>query len=261
MINLKNMRLGAVNKSVTGDLMEVVEYENSQNIKVKFLDKYGAEVNTAWQYFESGYINNPFGKYVGGVGISGDCCIKDENKDILPEYRTWANIINRCYNNSGRDRDERYIQCYITKKWIYYKNFYEWIHTQENYENWIKLNKRSIDKDILLKNNKLYAPDRCCLVPSYVNNLFTKHNKKRGECCIGVSFHKRDCVYTATCHNPFTNKADHLGYFQTEKEAFLKYKIHKENIIKQVAEVEYEKKNISERCYKAMKGYVVEIND
>lgn len=56
MINLKNMRLGAVNKSVTGDLMEVVEYENSQNIKVKFLDKYGAEVNTAWQYFESGYI-------------------------------------------------------------------------------------------------------------------------------------------------------------------------------------------------------------
>ena len=55
MINLKNMRLGAVNKSVTGDLVEVVEYENSQNIKVKFLDKYGAEVNTAWQYFESGW--------------------------------------------------------------------------------------------------------------------------------------------------------------------------------------------------------------
>ena len=40
----------------------------------------------------------------------------------------------------------------------------------------IGVNSGSIDKDILVKGNKVYSPNTCCLVPGYVNNLFTKHN-------------------------------------------------------------------------------------
>ena len=31
-----------------------------------------------------------------------------------------------------------------------------------------------IDKDILVKGNKVYSPNTCCLVPKNVNNLFIK---------------------------------------------------------------------------------------
>ena len=43
--------------------------------------------------------------------------------------------------------------------------------------------------------------------------------------------------------------------------AFNAYKIYKENIIKQVAEIEYLNGNITKRCYDAMLSYEVEITD
>ena len=43
-----------------------------------------------------------------------------------------------------------------------------------------------LDKDILVKGNKIYSPDTCCFVPKEVNTVFTKRQSKRGDYPIGV---------------------------------------------------------------------------
>ena len=99
----------------------------------------------------------------------------------------------------------------------------------------------------------------CCLVPQNVNCLFLKREAERGGCPIGVSY--RNDGFLASCHNPFTNDREELGYYSTPKKAFSVYKAYKEDLIKQVAEIEYQNSNITKDCYDAMINYEVEIDD
>ena len=134
------------------------------------------------------------------------------------------------------------------------------MHNQDNFDKWLNGNRWTIDKDILIKGNKIYSPNTCCLVPENVNTLFTKCNAIRGNLPIGV----RKCgnKFQAICMNHFTNKQRYIGSYSTPTEAFYSgYKPYKENLIKQVAKEEYSKGNITKMCYDAMMNYEVEITD
>lgn len=72
-----------------------------------------------------------------------------------------------------------------------------------------------------------------------------------------IKYHK----ITALCNNPFTKKQEYLGVYVTQREAFLVYKQCKECYIKQMAEIEYRKGNVTKQCYEAMLNYQVEITD
>ena len=61
--------------------------------------------------------------------------------------------------------------------------------------------------------------------------------------------------------NPLINKNVKLGEFSNEHDAFLTYKRYKEKLIKEIAEIEYSKENISLECYLGMKNYIVEDTD
>ena len=50
-------------------------------------------------------------------------------------------------------------------------------------------------------------------------------------------------------------------FYSTPERAFQAYKSYKEDVIKQVAEVEYRVGNITKECYEAMMNYEVEIDD
>ena len=90
--------------------------------------------------------------------------------------------------------------------------------------------------------------------------MFLKREAERGKYPIGVSCKKDG--FLASCHNPFTNRREELGYYLTPEKAFyLGYKPYKEDIIKRVAEIEYRADNIIEECYIAMMNYEVEIDD
>ena len=66
----------------------------------------------------------------------------------------------------------------------------------------------------------------------------------------------------SNCRNPFIDKTEELGSYSTPERAFyLGYKPYKEDIIKQVAEIEFNKDNITKKCYEAMMKYEVEITD
>lgn len=97
------------------------------------------------------------------------------------------------------------------------------------------------------------------MIPQNVNCLFLKRESERGKYPIGVQY--TESGYLAKCRNPFLDKGVELGYYSTPASAFEVYKKYKENIIKQVAEVEYSNGNITKECYNAMMNYEVEITD
>lgn len=170
-------------------------------------------------------------------------------------------MLQRCFYKKEKQREPTYKDATCCQEWLYYPNFHEWLHSQENFDKWYNGEQWAVDKDIFMKGNKTYSPDTCCLVPYNVNNLFTKHDNARGIYPIGVHWHSRDNMFTAQCMNPFTKKRKFLGYHETINDAFQAYKKYKESIIKQVADVEYSKRNITKKCYDAMMNYEVEITD
>lgn len=202
------------------------------------------------------------GELIYGIGFSNrKYPITIEGKRTK-EYETWHGILKRCYEQTYQQREPTYIGCTICKEWYCYDVFYEWIISQENYKKWKEGGRKwCIDKDICMKGNKIYSPDTCFLVPKNVNSLFTNRKLHRGELPIGVRYHKKNHNYGATCMNPFTKKFQHIGSYLTVQDAFNAYKKYKENIIKLVAQDEYEKGNITEKCYNSMLKYEISIED
>lgn len=202
---------------------------------------------------------------VYGVGILGVKYPSKVNGDSTKEYVAWQGMLRRCLDVKYKEKHLTYKDVTCCDEWLNYENFYEWIHRQENFYKWLDNDGWSVDKDILIKNNKIYSPETCCLIPDRINKLFTKTDLNRGKYPIGVHFKKQSKRYCAQIsqvdgqNNKKTMK--HLGYYSTPDEAFQAYKQYKENYIKQVAQEEYEKGNIIKRCYEAMMNYEVEITD
>lgn len=245
-------------------LMKCVEYINYSNILVEFQDEYHAKVHTSWENFENGTVRNPYEPSVFNVGIIGNKYSSIINKKITKEYNTWHAMLSRCYDEKTKEKNPTYKDVTCCDEWLLYENFYEWLHSQENFDKWYNNNKWALDKDILIKGNKIYSPNTCCLVPIYINSLFTKNNAVRGNLPIGVSKNEKRHGYSAmTIYGRENNKTKTTGYcYPTPEDAFyLGYKPSKENCIKQVAQEEYNKGNITKKCYEAMMKYEVEITD
>ena len=115
-----------------------------------------------------------------------------------------------------------------------------------------------LDKDLLVKGNKVYSEDTCVFLPNEINSLLTKRTASRGEYLIGVSWYKTRKAFKAQV-NKNKGKPENLGYFKTEIEAFNAYKTAKEYFVKEQAE--RWKGKIDERAYEALMDYEVEITD
>lgn len=243
-----------------GDLMRIVECNKNSDIIVEFQDEHKAKVHTQYTNFSKGLVKNPYYPMVYGVGIAGNKYkTVDENSKSTREYMTWYHIIQRCFSSRLKEKQPAYRDITCCDEWLLYENFYDWLHSQPNFDKWYSGKRWAVDKDILIKGSKVYSPETCCLIPQNVNCLFLKREAERGLYPIGVSYRKDG--FLASCHSPFTNSREELGYYSTPEKAFSIYKAYKEDIIKKVAEIEYKAGNITEDCYQAMMNYEVEIDD
>lgn len=252
-------RLGEEKLNNQGCLMKIVEYNKANDIVVEFQDEYRAKVNSIYGNFKSGSIKNPYYPSICGVGKVGTKYLSRINSVQLKEYVAWTGMLDRCFSENQKNTQPTYRDVTCCDEWLLYENFYEWIHEQENFDKLRNVKRWALDKDILNKRNKIYSPDTCCLVPQNVNCLFLKREAERGKYPIGVSY--KDGKFIASCHNPFTNQREELGCYPTPEKAFNAYKYYKEDIIKRVAEIEFNSGNITRECYEAMINYEVEIDD
>lgn len=245
-----------------GCLMKIVEYNKASDIIVEFQDEYKAKVKTSYGNFKLGSVRNPYHPSIYGIGITGcKYSTKTEANDRpTKEYSIWRSILERSFVEKIKEKQPTYKEVSCCNEWINFENFYEWLHSQPNFNKWYEGSRWAVDKDILYKGNKVYSPENCCLVPINVNCLFLKRESERGKYPIGVRC--REDGFVAVCRNPFLDTAVDIGSYSTPEKAFyLGYKPYKEDIIKRVAQIEYGKGNITRECYDAMINYEVEITD
>lgn len=144
-----------------------------------------------------------------------------------PFYVTWKSMLVRCYYGKYQDMFPTYIGCSVISEWHLFSTFKTWMQTQD----W---ESKHLDKDILVKANKLYSPETCVFVDARVNTFLAENNAVRGQQPIGVSFHKRDKKYVAKCCPIEKGKPRHLGYFDTAEEthaAWLAFKLEQAKIL------------------------------
>lgn len=163
-------------------------------------------------------------------------------------YNIWHEMMRRCYCEKLHIRKPSYSNCSVDVIWHDYQNFYLWC--LENYiEGFV------LDKDILIKGNKIYGPNTCCFVPKEINGLFCLTNKLRGNLPIGVSVKGKK--YRARFKKFGIEQT--LGVFDTPEEAFNSYSKNKKLYIIELANKF--KTQISEKTYIALINYEIEITD
>ena len=140
---------------------------------------------------------------------------------ICPFYRTWNNMLSRCFSNKLQERHPSYKGCSVSEEWKTFSNFKAWMMTQDWQD-------KHLDKDLLIEGNKIYSADTCVFVTRMVNLFTIDSGAARGEWLVGVSWHKGASKFRSNCSNPFTKKLEHLGLFTSEQdahEAWLKRKL------------------------------------
>ncbi len=244
---MKKIRIGEKFTTNEGYLVEIIEYFSKSDCTIKFED--GSILkNKEYGNIKTGRIKNPKHRSLYGVGfLDKDFRYKDKNSET-PAYRAWKSILLRCYDSKYHIKKPTYINCEIHESWHSFVNFEKWFN-----KNYIK--GYHIDKDILIKTNKIYGPETCCFVPQEINSLFVKADKKRGNYPLGVS---KNGEYFSSCVR-IDNKTKNLGLYLTVEDGFNIYKIEKEKYIKEVAE-KY-RSTLNEECYLALINYKIEITD
>lgn len=192
-------------------------------------------------------------KLLYGVGYYGKELENIRVKDI-PSYNVWRLMLCRCYDEKLHIREPRYKDCAVCDEWHSLFEFNEW-YINNYYE--IEGQRMELDKDILVKGNKIYSPDTCIFVPQRINCLIVSANSIRGQFPIGVYYDKQKKRYIANMN--YKGRNFKLQQCKSPIEAFYVYKFYKESYIKSVAE-EY-KKEIPDKLYQALINWQVEITD
>ena len=245
--------VGVVCKSKSSGDFKILKYNDKTNVEVQFL-KTGYETVVELGDIRKGYVKDLYSSSVHGVGVLGAKYPIKVNGVITKEYMLWKSMLKRCYSDTYQKRYPTYIDCKCSENFKSYEYFYEWCQKQigfgvEGFE---------LDKDLLIKGNKVYSEDSCVFLPQEINSLLVKSNASRGEHLIGVCWDKNGKAFKAQV-NKGKGKREHLGLFKTEIEAFNAYKRAKEAFVKEQANKWKDK--IDERAYEALMNYEVNVND
>ena len=236
--------------------LTITEYINPHKVNVRFVDT-GYETSSRLDHILDGTVRDRLLPSIFGVGIVGDEKLYVDGK-ATREYTVWKSMLGRCYYDKYKQNCPSYENCFVIDSFKQLHYFTEWCNNQIGFNS--VDNKGSyfnLDKDILLKGNKLYSEDTCCFVPAEINTLFTKSNIIRGEYPVGVYFYKQSGKFAAQAWKD--GKQRNLGYYDTPEDAFFAYKEAKEVRIKEVANKWKDK--IDPEVYDALMNYQVETTD
>ena len=245
--------VGKVCKSKSSGDFKVLKYNDYYEVEIRFL-KTGYETSARLDHIRNGKVKDPSSPSVFGVGISGTKYQISEGGVHTKEYNLWYSMLRRCYSDNSKKKHPTYKDCEVSDNFKSYEYFYEWCNKQIGFGN----DGFELDKDLLIKGNKIYSESTCVFIPREINSLLIKREASRGEYLIGVYWDKRDKAFVAQVSQS-KGKRERLGYFNNEIEAFNAYKVAKESFVKEQANKW--KGKIDDRAYNALMNYQVEITD
>lgn len=245
----------------SGDVL-VVGYGGANKVLVRFKDT-GHERFTTLDELRKGCVVDRTKPKGENLWCLGDGKYKTRVSGVLTrEFNIWKGVTRRCLLKSQKILQPTYEDVTVCDEWLNFQNFAEWCNQQNGFHSLTDSGENfQLDKDILVKGNKIYSPDTCCFVPREINNLFTLRKRCRGELPLGVrKFYvksKQGFRYTISFNIPEKTKSGKT--FDTPEEAFYCYKNAKESYIKSLAEKW--KGRIEPKVYTALLCYEIDIND
>lgn len=266
---LKEDMIGQSNINKFGEKFTIYDYKDYEHIYIIFNES-NYKTKTSHDSFKHGRCFSPYAKTIYNHGYLGEGeytptklipSINKNRKTNTSEYIAWCGMFTRCYDKDYHKKKPTYIGCEVYEEWCNFQNFAKWYN-----ENKWKCGDSTmvVDKDILIKGNKIYSPNTCIIVPQELNSLFTSCKTVRGELPIGVSYTKqgRKHYRVRVSNHILENKRIDLGNYNTIEEAFLVYKENKEKVIKEVADY-YKNKypKFPKKLYDALYAYEIEITD
>ena len=164
-----DLNIGDKLDTQTGQI-EVIEIDR-QNVKVRFEDGY--EVIALKSNVVKGSVRNPNFRSYFGIGYRGEGRHTMHGKK---SYHKWNSMLVRCYDPEYKKLHPTYDNVYCCDEWHNYQNFTDW------YLNQIGCDEKGydLDKDLLVKGNKIYSPDTCVLVPQELNKILGNTGMDRG---------------------------------------------------------------------------------
>ena len=230
-------------KNNVGEWAEVVEYRDSSSITIVFdgYPEYRKEASSG--VLKTGKFKNCAAPSVYGVGFSGETGSLDCKNTIS----IWSGMICRCYSDTFKEKSSAYIGCTVSDDWLRLENFYLWHTTHKFYGLGYEL-----DKDLLVKGNKVYSAETCCLIPNEINVAIVVNRKSKSGLPLGVgTTGNRYCSYIR--YNG--GGKNYLGAYDTPEEAHNVYVKAKEEYIHSLAEKW--KGKIEDRAYQALMNWTV----
>ena len=245
--------VGKVFKSTSSGDFKILKYNDRANVEIQFLNT-GFKTVARLNHIRNGKVKDPHAPSVCGVGVLGTRYPITADGVKTKEYNLWCSMLTRCYSDIFKKKRQTYEGCEASENFKSYEYFYEWCHKQVGFNNkgW------QMDKDLLVKGNKVYGENTCVFIPSEINSLLINCTASRGKHLIGVYWSKTANAFVAQISKN-KGKREHLGYFKTEMEAFNAYKEAKESFVKEQATKW--KGQIDERAYLALINYEVHIDD
>lgn len=249
-VNMKDERIGEERLIPNSGTAVIVDYVTRRDVTVSFKNT-GYTFKTTYSQFKHSNLVNKLLPTVYGVGVVG---YEDVSVDgvLLKSYEVWKSMLMRCYCKKASGLS-RYEDVTVSDTFKYYKNFKDWCQNQIGYdqEGW------HLDKDLLVKGNRVYSENACCFVLPEINSaLCDQTNKNKNGLPTGVS--KVGKKFQVRCRvNGKHSK--HIGIYTTVDEATKAYKYVKESHIKSLADKW--RNMINPRAYEALINWEISIDD
>lgn len=154
-----------------------------------------------------------------------------------PYYTVWLEMLRRGHSDKEKSRHGSYKDVTVCKEWHLFSNFKAWME-QQDWEG------KQLDKDILIRGNRVYSPEACCFVPSQINCCLLDSKGSRGEYPLGV------CLITGAENRVNRYKSEgailqgkrnrvHIGVFPTPQKAHRAWQLAKAEYLEKVVELWY----------------------
>lgn len=189
---------------------------------------------------KKGNIYDPNYPSVYEIGYMGEG--NYSKKENPYSYNVWQNLLERCYNKKSTHYfyygSKGYIAC---KDWHNFQNFAKWFEPRfkEGYE---------LDKDIICNikqiKDKIYSPETCILLPSFLN-CYLAGDKMNTGIFPKMGEEDKQVIYEAIICINYKSKS--LGVYNTFEEAKIIYAKEKQRYWLEL--LENHKKEIGEELY------------
>ncbi len=225
----KHFSVGDTRTNNNGNKFTVLEYYDANNVVIQW--PCGATDSVTSGNIVAGSVRYYNERTVNGVGFLGygrfvhGLRKVPDGKFAIPKqlHRHWRHMLSRA---TGNTRPARYCDAQVCEDWHNLQNFLEWAILQEGY-NCVEDNGKSwhLDKDIVVRGNKLYSPETCVFVPNEINTFFSDKDigttGKRGVNHIQPASAGAQDGYVARCH--VGSIREYLGYYDTPEQAHAAY--------------------------------------